>query len=100
MSAIFAVALALGVQAFAAAPRVIAVDVDGMVHPITAEIVGHALARARDENASLVLVRLNTPGGLMDAMRVTIERILSQGIPVVTYVSPSGGRAGPAGGFF
>src|SRR5438094_612680 len=88
MRAIFVVALGLGAQALAAAPRVIAVDVHGMVHPITAEIVGHALARARDENAALVLVRLNTPGGLMDAMRVTIERMLSQGIPVVTYVAP------------
>lgn len=99
MSAIFALALALGAQAFAAAPRVIAVDVDGMVHPITAEIVGHALARARSENASLVLVRLNTPGGLMDAMRATIEKILASGIPVVTYVAPSGGRAASAGFF-
>jgi membrane-bound serine protease (ClpP class) len=99
ISAIFAFALALGAQAFAAAPRVIAVDVDGMVHPITAEIVGHALARARSENASLVLVRLNTPGGLMDAMRATIEKILSSRIPVVTYVAPSGGRAASAGFF-
>ena len=99
MRAIFVVALGLGAQALAAAPRVIAVDVDGMVHPITAEIVGHALARARDENASLVLVRLNTPGGLMDAMRATIEKILSSGIPVVTYVAPSGGRAASAGFF-
>ena len=99
MNAIVALALALGAQAFAAAPRVIAVDVDGMVHPITAEIVGHALARARSENASLVLVRLNTPGGLMDAMRATIEKILASGIPVVTYVAPSGGRAASAGFF-
>ena len=51
------------------------VDVTGMVHPITAEIVGGALAQAKDENASLVLVRLNTPGGLMDAMRATIEKM-------------------------
>jgi membrane-bound serine protease (ClpP class) len=92
-------ALALAAQGFAAAPRVIAVDVDAMVHPITAEIMGHALAQARSENASLVLVRLNTPGGLMDAMRATIEKILSSRIPVVTYVAPSGGRAASAGFF-
>src|SRR5437588_1719791 len=99
MRAICVVAFALGTQAFAAAPRVIAVDVDGMVHPITTEIVGHALALARSENASLVLLRLNTPGGLMDAMRATIEKILSSGVPVVTYVAPSGGRAASAGFF-
>src|SRR5450755_3840594 len=70
-----------------------------MVHPITAEIVGGALAQAKDENASLVLVRLNTPGGLMDAMRATIEKMLASPVPVVTYVAPSGGRAASAGFF-
>ena len=92
-------ALALAAQAVCASPKVIAVDVDGMVHPITAEIVAGALAQAKRENAPLVLVRLNTPGGLMDAMRDTIEEILASPVPVVTYVSPSGGRAASAGFF-
>jgi membrane-bound serine protease (ClpP class) len=97
--AVFTLALALATRAVAASPRVIAVDVDGMVHPITAEIVKGALAQAKTENASLVLIRLNTPGGLMDAMRSTIEEIVASPIPVVTYVSPSGGRAASAGFF-
>jgi membrane-bound serine protease (ClpP class) len=92
-------ALALAIRAVAAPPRVIAVDVDGMVHPITAEIVNGALLQARNQNASLILIRLNTPGGLMDAMRSTIEKILGSPIPVVTYVAPSGGRAASAGFF-
>jgi membrane-bound serine protease (ClpP class) len=93
-------ALALLAQAAAfAAPRVIAVDVDGMVHPITAEIVGSAIAQAKQENASLLLIRLNTPGGLMDAMREIIEKVVSSPVPVVTYVAPSGGRAASAGFF-
>jgi membrane-bound serine protease (ClpP class) len=70
-----------------------------MVHPITAEIVEGALAQAKNEHASLVLVRLNTPGGLMDAMRDTIEKIVASPVPVVTYVAPSGGRAASAGFF-
>ena len=70
-----------------------------MVHPITAEIVDSAIAQAKSENASLVLVRLNTPGGLMDAMRETIEKIVASPVPVVTYVAPSGGRAASAGFF-
>src|ERR1035437_8015176 len=70
-----------------------------MVHPITAEIVGSAIAQAKQENASLLLVRLNTPGGLMDAMREIIEKIVSSPVPVVTYVAPSGGRAASAGFF-
>jgi membrane-bound serine protease (ClpP class) len=91
--------LALAAHAFCASPKVIAVDVSGMVHPITAEIVDGALTQARNENASLVLIRLNTPGGLMDAMRTTIEKIVASPIPVVTFVAPSGGRAASAGFF-
>jgi membrane-bound serine protease (ClpP class) len=93
------IALALVAQAAPAASKVIAVDVDGMVHPITTEIVGGALAQAKEQNASLVLIRLNTPGGLMDAMRETIARIVASPVPVVTYVAPSGGRAASAGFF-
>ena len=92
-------ALALAAHAVCASPKVIAVDVNGMVHPITAEIVGGALAQAKNEKATLVLVRLNTPGGLMDAMRETIEKMVASPVPVVTFVAPSGGRAASAGFF-
>jgi membrane-bound serine protease (ClpP class) len=99
-SAILAAALAALAQAAApAAPKVVAVNVDGVVHPITTEIVSSAIEQARAEHAALVLVRLNTPGGLMDAMRETIEKMLASPVPVVTYVAPSGGRAASAGFF-
>jgi membrane-bound serine protease (ClpP class) len=97
-SAILAVVLVLARTA-SAAPKVIAVDVDGMVHPVTTEIVGSAIERARQEGAALVLVRLNTPGGLMDAMRETIEKMVASPVPVITYVAPSGGRSASAGFF-
>ena len=86
-------------QTVSAAPRVIAVEVDGMVHPITADIVGGAISQARAQHASLVLMRLNTPGGLMDAMRTTIEKMIASPVPVVTYVGPGGARAASAGFF-
>ncbi|MBZ5576506.1 MAG: nodulation protein NfeD [Acidobacteriia bacterium] len=70
-----------------------------MVHPVTTEIVGSALEQARQEGAALVIVRLNTPGGLMDAMRETIEKMVASPVPVVTYVEPSGGRSASAGFF-
>jgi membrane-bound serine protease (ClpP class) len=89
----------LTASTLSAAVKVIAVDVDGIVHPITVEIVRSAIAQAKQENASLLVVRLNTPGGLMDAMRETIQEIISSPIPVVTYVVPSGGRAASAGFF-
>jgi membrane-bound serine protease (ClpP class) len=82
-----------------AAPTVVAVDIGGVVHPVTVEIVGHALEQARRDGAELVLVRLNTPGGLMEAMRQTVEKIVASPVPVATYVTPSGGRAASAGFF-
>jgi membrane-bound serine protease (ClpP class) len=91
--------LALTAQAASAAPKAIAVDVDGVVHPITAEILAGAIAQAQQQHAALLLVRLNTPGGLMDAMEKTIQEMLASPIPVVTYVTPSGGRAASAGFF-
>ena len=99
MQAISAVLLALLAGSAAAAPTALAVDVDGMVHPVTTEIVASALEQARQQGASLVIVRLNTPGGLMDAMRETIEKMVASPVPVVTYVEPSGGRAASAGFF-
>ncbi len=97
--------LKVGLLLFAAgaalfgAPKVVAVDIDGVVHPVTTEIVGHAIEHARQQDAVLVLIRLNTPGGLMEATRETIEKIVASPIPVATYVTPSGGRAASAGFF-
>jgi len=82
-----------------AAPKVIAVNVDGVVHPITAEIVGHAIEQASRENAAALLLRLNTPGGLLDATRDINSRIIASAVPVIAYVTPSGGRAASAGFF-
>jgi membrane-bound serine protease (ClpP class) len=82
-----------------AAEKVLAVDVDGIVHPVTVEILSSAIEQARQQKAVLLLIRLNTPGGLMDAMRESIEKILASPVPVVTFVTPSGGRAASAGFF-
>jgi len=70
-----------------------------MIHPVTTEIFAGALERARRQGDSLIIMRLNTPGGLMDAMRGTIERMVASPIPVVTFVAPSGGRSASAGFF-
>jgi len=82
-----------------ALPAVITVNIDGVVHPVTAEIVAHAIDQARRSNAELLLIRLNTPGGLLDATRQIVEHIVASPVPVVTYVTPSGGRAASAGFF-
>jgi membrane-bound serine protease (ClpP class) len=89
-------ALLASVPSFA---EVIAVDIDHVVHPITAEIVGHAADLARREKAAAILVRINTPGGLLEATRAAIEKLSASPVPVITYVTPSGGRAASAGFF-
>jgi membrane-bound serine protease (ClpP class) len=73
------------------------VDVDGIIHPITSEVVVRALEQARKADSPAVVIRLNTPGGLTDAARRIVEAIAASPVPVLTYVAPSGGRAGSLG---
>ncbi|MBI3681567.1 MAG: nodulation protein NfeD [Acidobacteria bacterium] len=79
--------------------KIIAVSVDSAVHPITAEIITHGIEQAQRERAVALLIRLNTPGGLLEATRQTVEKIIASPVPVVTFVTPSGGRAASAGFF-
>lgn len=74
-------------------------SIDGVVHPITVEIVSHGIEQAQSEHAELLLIRLSTPGGLLDATREIIQKLSASPIPVVTYVTPSGARAASAGFF-
>ena len=80
-----------------ASTKVVALTIDGVVHPVTAEIVAHAIDQAEATGAAAVLIRLNTPGGMLDATRHINERINASRVPVITYVTPSGGRAASAG---
>jgi membrane-bound serine protease (ClpP class) len=91
--------LSAAAQAAGPRPRVVSVAVDGVVHPITTEIVSHALEQARSQQASAVLIKLSTPGGLLDATRDLIKHITASPIPVITYVTPSGAHAASAGFF-
>ena len=93
------VAVLLAAQAAYAGSRVLAVDVDGIVHPVTTEILSSAIDEATRSHDSLVLIRLNTPGGLMDAMRASMQKMISSPVPVITYVTPQGARAASAGFF-
>lgn len=96
---IFAFLWAVSALAQAPAPHVIAVSIDGEISPITVEIVGNAIDQAQKENAAMLLVRINTPGGLLDATREIIQKLDASTVPVVTYVEPSGARAASAGFF-
>ncbi|MBN1223421.1 MAG: ATP-dependent Clp protease proteolytic subunit, partial [Candidatus Aminicenantes bacterium] len=78
---------------------IIKITVDAPIHPITSEYIRKSLEKADNENASMIIITLNTPGGLDSSMREIIESILHTETPVVAYVSPSGARAASAGFF-
>jgi membrane-bound serine protease (ClpP class) len=92
-----AVCLSLAGAARANASTVSVVELDGAITPATASYFIRALDRAHDANAAALVVRLNTPGGLDQAMRDMIEKILASRVPVVVYVAPNGARAASAG---
>ena len=77
--------------------QVIQVDVEHVIHPLTVELVQEAVRQAGEEGAAAVLLRLNTPGGLLSAAKDVIQTIVASDVPIIAYVGPSGGRAASAG---
>ena len=75
------------------------VEVDGTIQPVTVRYVSRALSRAADDNAEIVIILLDTPGGLLDSTRDIVEEIFASRVPVVVYVAPSGAQAASAGTF-
>ena len=96
------VLFASGVTALSAATEgssILLVELADIVHPISAEYLAEGITLAKTNNSVAVIVRLDTPGGLVDSMRKMVEDILASEIPVIVWVGPSGVRAASAGFF-
>jgi membrane-bound serine protease (ClpP class) len=82
-----------------ASSTVVELRIDDEIEPILADYVVKGIAQANADHAALVLITLNTPGGLDVSMREMIHAILTSSVPVVTFVAPTGSRAASAGFF-
>ena len=82
-----------------ASASVLKIKVDAPIHPATAEYIVRSLEKADRDGADLVILTLNTPGGLDTSMREIIEKIVNARTPVAAFVGPSGARAASAGFF-
>ena len=90
------IAVMWGSLAMAAAP-VIVLPLTGAIGPASAAYVVHGLQQAREQGAQLVVLQMDTPGGLDASMRQIIQAILASPVPVAGYVAPGGARAASAG---
>jgi membrane-bound serine protease (ClpP class) len=96
---IAALAMLLMVTLYAAsdANKAYLVEVDAVIGPVTQELIERSIENAEADNATMVILQMDTPGGLDHSMREIIKAILDAHVPVITYVAPQGSRAASAG---
>ncbi|MFV1957435.1 MAG: nodulation protein NfeD, partial [bacterium] len=80
-------------------PKVVVITVEGAINPVTSEYIETRLKEAAVEDVDLLVLKLDTPGGLMSSMRDIVKAIMASPVPVAVYVHPSGARAASAGVF-
>ena len=81
------------------APHVLVMTVDGIINPVKVGFISRAIDQAQEDGAALLIIQLDTPGGLLSSTREIVQLLLESPVPVAVFVSPSGARAGSAGTF-
>ncbi len=79
--------------------QVVVISLDGSINPATQEYINSGIRNAREKNAECLVIKLNTPGGLLKSTRVIVTDILDSAVPVVVFVYPGGSQAASAGVF-
>jgi membrane-bound serine protease (ClpP class) len=98
--ALWCIAMLCGVcSAQAEAPKVLVLQLDDTIQPISQDYLARGVAEAAQQHAAALLVEINTPGGLLDSTREMVRNILDSATPVILYVTPAGSRAASAGFF-
>ena len=92
-----ALLFAASIAQAASSSEVVVVSLDGAISPASADYAVRAISKAAERRASLVVLKIDTPGGLDKSMRSIIKAILASPVPVATYVAPDGARAASAG---
>ncbi len=96
-SALFALSVLGSTPLAQAGGTAILLNLEGAIGVATAEYIIDGIEEAEDRGAELVIIRMDTPGGLVSPMRDIVKAILGSDVPVATYVSPGGARADSAG---
>lgn len=80
-------------------PDIGLIKIDGVINPITARFIKNALSKAEEKNLSLLIMKIDTPGGLVTSTHEIVKELLNSEIPVCAYIFPKGARAASAGVF-
>ncbi len=96
---ILLISVFLSLNTKAVSSTVVVLRVEGNIVPVVNDYIHRGLDQAEAKGAAVVIIELNTPGGLYNSTQKIVERILNAKVPVVVYVSPAGGWAGSAGTF-